>query len=142
MMMDGVGGTAAVLTRETSFDTARATGINRRDPGRGSETASGCQAAVETTERLGAGDLHLASSLNQMARLCGERGEDGKAEPLLERALAIQEQPLGPAHPHVAITLTDLMYLYRRQGKETAAVAAATRATRILATHARGTLVV
>jgi tetratricopeptide repeat protein len=142
MMMDGVGGTAAVLIRETAVETARTAAINRRDPGRGSETASGSHAAIEATERLGAGDLPLASSLNQLARLCRERGEDGNAEPLLERALAIQEQTLGPAHPHVAITLTDLMYLYRRQGKETAAVAAATRATHILATHARGTLVV
>src|SRR5260370_27038852 len=99
MMMDGVGGTAAVLTRETSFDTARATGINRRDPGRGSETASGCQAAVETTERLGAGDLHLASSLHQMAKLCRERGGDRQARPRPQRAPGVPEPTLGPAHP-------------------------------------------
>jgi tetratricopeptide repeat protein len=137
-MMDGVGGTAVVLTRETSFETARAAGNSRWESGRGSETASGCLPVTEAVEPRGADDLHLASSLNQRARLCRERGEDGKAEPLLEQALAIQEQLLGPAHPHVAITLTQLMYLYRRQGKETAAVAAATRATHILATHARG----
>ena len=101
-----------------------------------SEAASRCLAAVEAAERLGTDDLPLVSSLNHLAKLYREWGEDGKAEPLLERALAIQERALGPAHPHVAITLTHLMYLYRCQGKETAAVAAATRATHILGTHA------
>jgi tetratricopeptide repeat protein len=137
MMMNGVGGTAAVLTRESSLETARAAGNHRQELGRGSETASGCLVSAETAEPRGANDLHLASSLNHLARLCREQGEDGKAEPLLERALAIQEEMLGPTHPHVAITLTQLMYLYRRQGKETAAAAAAARATGILATRAR-----
>jgi hypothetical protein len=136
-MMDGVGGTAAVLTRETSFETARTAGNHLREPGRSSEATSGCLTAIKAAEPREVNDLHLVSSLNRLASLCRERGEDGKAEPLLEQALAIQEQALGPVHPHVAITLTQLMYLYRRQGKETAAVAAAARATHILSTHAR-----
>jgi hypothetical protein len=82
-------------------------------------------------------DLHVASHLNRLAQRCREVGDDQEAEPLLHRALAIQEQALGPDHPHVALTLSSLMFLYRRQGKESEALAAATRATTILGTHAR-----
>jgi hypothetical protein len=62
---------------------------------------------------------------------------DGKREALLERTLVIQEETLGPEHLRVALTLTQLMFLYRRQGKEPAAAAAAARATMILASHTR-----
>lgn len=136
-MIDGAGGTATMLTGEASREPSLLAASNRPEPGRSSEPASYCLAAIKAAERLGANDLHLVSSLNQLARLYRERGEDGKAEPLLQRALAIQEQTLGPAHPRVAITLTQLMYLYRHQGEEPAAVAAAARATHILAAHAR-----
>jgi hypothetical protein len=66
-----------------------------------------------------------------------EPASDGKREALLERTLALQEETLGSEHLHVAITLTQLMFLYRRQGKEPAAAAAAARATMILAHHSR-----
>jgi hypothetical protein len=66
-----------------------------------------------------------------------EPANDGKRETSLKGALAIQEETLGPEHPRVAMTLTQLMFLYRRQGKESAAAAAAARATMILAHHAR-----
>jgi hypothetical protein len=76
-------------------------------------------------------------STTAWARLYQEPQEEDQAEALLQQALALQERSLGPEHPTVAITLTKLMFLYRRQGKQSEAVAAATRATDILAAQAR-----
>ncbi len=38
--------------------------------------------------------------------------EDGRAEPLVQRALAIRERALGPDHPDVATSLQSLATLY------------------------------
>jgi hypothetical protein len=62
---------------------------------------------------------------------------DGQRQALLEQALRIDEQTFGPEHPRVALTLSHLTFLYRRQGQEEAATAAAARATMILAGQAR-----
>ena len=40
-----------------------------------------------------------------------------EAEPLYQRALAIREQSLGPEHPEIATSLSNLAVLYRDQGK-------------------------
>lgn len=133
----GVAGTAFILTLEGSWEVVPAKVSSGPARGRISEMANQYMAAIETAERFGTDDLGVASNLNQLAKLYREWGEDSEAEPLLERALFIEEKALGPAHPQVAITLTDLMFLYRRQGRERAAAQAAARATHILATHAR-----
>jgi hypothetical protein len=132
-----VDGTAGILTLEGTWETVTINVGGVRGPGRITDRASQYRAAIEAAERFGTDDLGVASNLNQLAKLYREWGEDGEAELLLERALNIEEKALGPAHPQVAITLTDLMFLYRRQGRERAAAAAAARATHILATHAR-----
>jgi hypothetical protein len=132
-----VDGSAGILSLEGTWETATINIACVRGQGRITEMASQYQAAIAAAERLGTDDLGIASNLNQLAKLYREWGEDGQAELLLERALGIEEKALGPAHPQVAITLTDLMFLYRRQGRERAAAAAAARATHILATHAR-----
>lgn len=44
-----------------------------------------------------------------------------EAESLYQRALAMREQPLGPQHPHVALSLNSLAALYREQGRYAAA---------------------
>ena len=85
-------------------------------------------------------ELGRVHGLHRLAQRHREAGEDYAAEPLLRQVLEIQERALGPAHPHVALTLSSLMFLYRRQGKETEAEAAADRAQTILVTHARQTV--
>jgi Tetratricopeptide repeat len=45
------------------------------------------------------------------------RSKDAQAEPLLRRALAIQEKALGPDHPHVAISLNNLATLHYGRGR-------------------------
>jgi tetratricopeptide (TPR) repeat protein len=46
-----------------------------------------------------------------------DRGQYTQAEPLLQRALSMREQVLGPEHPEVADALDDLQYLHVLQGK-------------------------
>ena len=43
-------------------------------------------------------------------------GAYGKAEPLYQRALAIDEKALGPAHPDTAGNLDNLAQLYTTMG--------------------------
>ena len=58
-----------------------------------------------------------ARLLNQAGYYLYERGRYREAEPLLQRALAIQEQELGASHPDTAQSLNNLAGLYDRQGK-------------------------
>jgi tetratricopeptide (TPR) repeat protein len=40
-----------------------------------------------------------------------------EAKPLFQRALVIREQALGPEHPDIAQTLSNLAFLYHHQDK-------------------------
>lgn len=128
---------ATALYRGTNGALCRAAASMNREAEREDEAICRSLAALQEAEQLGAEDARLAGSLRHLARLYQERNNPGEAEPLLERALAVQEKALGPEHPVVAITLTNLMFLYRHQGKETEAVAVAARARSILATRIR-----
>jgi tetratricopeptide (TPR) repeat protein len=58
-----------------------------------------------------------ARLLNQAGDYLNERARYMEAEPLLQRALAICEQQLGPLHPNTATSLNSLAGLYWNQGK-------------------------
>ena len=58
-----------------------------------------------------------ATTLHELARLYLFQGKYEEAEPLLQRALRINEQVLGPEHPETATTLQELAQLYLNQGK-------------------------
>jgi tetratricopeptide (TPR) repeat protein len=64
----------------------------------------------ETDER------NYAACLNNLAGLFVHQGDYATAQPLLERALAIDEQVLGPTHPYTASSLNNLAELLKRQG--------------------------
>ena len=53
--------------------------------------------------------------LNQAAYYLDDRGRYPEAVPLLQRALAIYEQELGPTHPNTASSLNNLAGLYESQ---------------------------
>ena len=59
----------------------------------------------------------MAASLNNLALLYKDQGKYADAEPLYQRALAIWEDALGPAHPDVATSLNNLAGLYYAQGQ-------------------------
>ncbi len=55
--------------------------------------------------------------LNMAGELAWEVGRYAEARPLLEKALQIREQALGPTHPHVATSLNNLALLYHTPGQ-------------------------
>ena len=81
------------------------------------EAAVQYEAAVKEAEGFGPQDRRLATSLNNLVGVHSAEGKYADAEPLLERALAINEKALGAGHPRVAQTLNNLALLYEAQGK-------------------------
>lgn len=64
---------------------------------------------LETQEKtFGAQHPSIVTNLNHLARLFVSRGELEKAEPLLKRALVINEKALGPKHSNTANSLHNL----------------------------------
>jgi tetratricopeptide (TPR) repeat protein len=78
--------------------------------------------SLSISERaLGPDHVHLATSLNNLARLHQLQGDHEAALPLYERALRIDERSLGPDHPEVARILNNLGTLHQVQGDYAAA---------------------
>src|SRR2546425_452013 len=74
--------------------------------GRYSEAERSFQAALKEAEQFGPEDPRVARTLNNLALLYDAQHRYAEAEPLLQRALAIQAKALGPAHPDVALSLS------------------------------------
>jgi CHAT domain-containing protein/Tfp pilus assembly protein PilF len=102
-------------TREISLDEASRLNVvveQLRAAGKHQEAIPSAERSL-TLRETALGPVHpaVASSLNSLAALQRARGEYGKAEPLLVRALGIREK-LGPGHPDVAESLDELGLLY------------------------------
>ena len=68
--------------------------------------------ALEFARSLGEDHVRYGQTLNNLAGVYQDRGDYARAEPLLLRALAVQEEALGPMHHEVALCLTNLGALY------------------------------
>jgi CHAT domain-containing protein/Tfp pilus assembly protein PilF len=73
---------------------------------------------------LASGSVQASSEDVQEAQTLAQRGEqlhhEGRyadAEPLIKRSLELYEKELGPEHPNVATSLSNLASLYRSQGR-------------------------
>ena len=55
--------------------------------------------------------------LNKLGYYLDDRAQYEEAEPLFQRAIAIDEKILGPEHPNLATRLNNLALLYQVQGK-------------------------
>ena len=66
--------------------------------------------------KLGPEHPDTAESLTTLAALYELQGIYAKADPLVKRALAINEKTLGPEHPSTANSLNNLAGLYGSQG--------------------------
>jgi len=91
---------------------------------------------------LGPEHPHLASPLQELAKLFLKQQKYAQAKPLLQQALSLRERHLGPCHPETAQTLHDLAIFYHEQGNFKEACALAERALTIRsqalgATHPR-----
>lgn len=60
--------------------------------------------------------------LNQTGLYLCERGRYSEAQPLHEQALAIRERALGPEHPDVATSLSNLATVHFHRGRDTEAL--------------------
>ena len=67
--------------------------------------------ALAMDERATARSSRCGESLNNLARLLQATNRLAEAEPLMRRALAIDEKSFGPDHPDVAIGLNNLAQL-------------------------------
>lgn len=63
---------------------------------------------VGEAEKLGPGNVRLATPLEMLAGFYLRGKRHAEAEPLIRRALAIREEAQGPRHPDVAMTLLRL----------------------------------
>ena len=61
--------------------------------------------AVATLEKTGGDGRALATALNNLAGLRFRAGAYRDAEPMLARALQLEEKALGPDDPELAVTL-------------------------------------
>jgi len=89
------------------------------------------QACAAQLEQQSTAQVEAAALFIQAGRYLRDRARYDQAAPLLQRALAIREQQLGPKHPGVAYTLNDLAGLYSQQGKYAEAKPLFLRALRI-----------
>ena len=74
-------------------------------------------AALAEAEAFGPEHTRLATSLNNLALLYHFQGKYAEAEPLYERALAIDEKTLGPGNPDLATDLINMALNYDAQGR-------------------------
>ena len=75
----------------------------------------------------------MAIGLNNLAQLLQATNRLAEAEPLMRRALAIDEKSYGPDHPNVAIRLNNLAQLLQdtnRLAEAEPLIAARSRSTR------------
>jgi tetratricopeptide (TPR) repeat protein len=115
----------ANMTRETQREWAERTvrAINLAFPGVSHDTRAQCERllphALACAELINENTLALpeaARLLNETGRYLNNYVQPQQAKPLIERALAICEQVLGPNHPATATYLNNLAVLYRSQG--------------------------
>jgi tetratricopeptide (TPR) repeat protein len=74
------------------------------------------QACAAQLEQQNTAQAGAAALFMNAGRYLQDRGRYEQAAPLLQRALAIYEQQVGPTHPDTAYSLNSLARLYRAQG--------------------------
>lgn len=74
-------------------------------------------AAAKHIETISPDDPRLATTLNDLGVLYGMQNRDIEAEPLFERALAINEKAFGRQHSSVVLALQNLSVIYASQNK-------------------------
>ena len=78
---------------------------------------------MEASERiLGPEHPNTLTSLNNLAVLLYEKGDDDAAEPLYRRALEASERILGPEHPRTLTSVNSLAMLLNATGRLAEAV--------------------
>ncbi len=106
----------AASAQETRWDSIMADAAKAYQQADYAEAEKLLLAALKEAEKFGDQDPRLATSLNNLAVLYFGQSKYAQAEPLYQRALAIREKTLDPAHPDVAQSLNNLALLCDAQG--------------------------
>lgn len=85
--------------------------------GRFTEARQTLERARTIAESTLPGSPHLATILNDLGAVYQTERRYADAESALERALAIRQTALGPHHPHVAVTVQNLVSVYKAESK-------------------------
>jgi tetratricopeptide (TPR) repeat protein len=89
------------------------------------------QESLTIEERLNSDQDKISSTLNNLAQLLKATNRLTEAEPMMRRALQIDEASLGPQHPNVAIRLNNLALLLKATNRLTEAEPLMRRALQI-----------
>ena len=98
--------------REPRWPALHDSGMRALEEGRYAEAERDLKAAVEASEALGDDDPRRALCLSGLATFDGKETRDAEAQSLFEQALAIREKALGPDHPDVARSVSDLSWIH------------------------------
>jgi tetratricopeptide (TPR) repeat protein len=123
---------AAAVPR-AGWDAYTRAGLAALEAGRYVEAETMLKAALGLVEVSPRADRRLAESLGNLANLFITLHRYEKAEPLVLRALAVEERRAGARHPAVAAVLTDYLDLLRRLGRHGELPAVEARLRAILA---------
>ncbi len=99
--------------------------------GRYDEAETELRAALRIRERVFDDNSSVANTVEALADLASARGDQRGACDLYARALAVQEQSVGPDHPAVARVLNNYGTALRRAGRDGEALQALQRSLRI-----------
>ncbi len=127
----------AASAQETRWDSIMADAVKAYQQADYAEAEKLLLAALKEAESFGEQDPRLAASLNNLALLYYNQGKYAQAEPLYQRALAIDEKALGPEHPQVATVLENYAALLHKLNRDAEADKMEARAQAIRAKHAQ-----
>jgi len=115
----GVAADAAVArTRDAKLEAALVEALGAAHAAAGDGQAGHfLQRALELREAAGRDTVEVAQVLNRLGGLAAGSGDNELARGHYQRALAIVQAQLGPAHPSTAITRANLCYLDALAGK-------------------------
>lgn len=86
--------------------------------GERNEAAKQFELALKEAQAFGELDPRLATTLAWVAELYRSQRRFAEAEPLVRRAIEIDEKTHGPDHPNVAMSLNSLALLFHNQGRQ------------------------
>ncbi|HEY7533595.1 MAG TPA: tetratricopeptide repeat protein [Nitrospiraceae bacterium] len=101
-----------------------------RRSGQTTKAVSSLQRALTIDEHVIGNEAVVATNLQRLGTIFLDAGRYPESEPLLLRALGIQEQLFGLQHPHAATTLEQYARLLRATNREDAAARAEARIER------------
>lgn len=100
-------------TLETGWSVHDRAGVQALRRGHYAEAKRRFRTAIAKAEQFPAPDSRLVESLTGLAKVHSALHEYAKAEPVLARAVVLEEQLVGPRHPTLAAMLADYALLLR-----------------------------